>query len=219
MATNITAIQPREINFRTQANADWLDGLIVWQAGAGGIVAGGTNSGNGGLVIASVAPQAQLGHHILSVTSLDGVPRFTIEHPNGSVTAGVVGLPLVAGGMTLTLGQGSRPFAVDDTFVIAVLPVPVDLTGISFTYQARLSVGDPNVALAASSAPSDGSTPTILTGTTGGQISMNVPRTAMARSRFTPASYVYDILASADGRTVPAFFGTHEHVDGVTYLS
>lgn len=218
MPTQITAIQPREIDFRTQANADWLDGLIVWQAGAGGVVAGATNAGNGELVVASVVPQAFLGHHILSVTSLDGVPRFTVEHPNGTVTAGVVGLPLVAGGISLTLLPGSRPFAVDDTFAISVLPVPIDLTGITFTYQARLTVSDPNVALAASSAPSDGSAPTIAVGTAGGEISMSVPRALMARSRFTPDTYVYDILATADGRTVPAFFGTHEHRDGVTFL-
>ncbi|GEP09797.1 hypothetical protein [Methylobacterium gnaphalii] len=220
--TNITAIQPREIHFRTATNSDWLDGLGVWQAGQGGIVAGAANAGNGSLIIDAVAPQAVTGHYILSITSIEGVPRYTIEHPNGVLTPGVVGLPLNAGGIGLTLtsasGVGAKPFEIGDTFAIAILPAPIDITGIAFTLQARLTRTTANVALAATSSPTDGSMPTIAVGTTGGQVAMVVPKTLMARDRLPPNTYVYDILATAEGRTVTAFYGTIEHVDGVVFL-
>lgn len=221
MPTNILSIQPRKADFRTQANADWLDGLAIWQAGAGGVVAGASNAGNGSLVISSVAPQALLGHHVVSVTSVDGLPRITVQSPQGTVTGqGVVGLPIFAGGITFTLGAGSLAFAVDDTFAISVLPVPVDITGLTFTMHVRLSSNSANVILSASSAPASGGVPTIAAGTTGGQIAMRVLRAAMARDVFPPNTYVYDILATDPdaGLTVPTFFGTIEHVDGVTLL-
>ena len=221
MATNLLAIQPRQVDFGTQTNDDWLDGLIVWQAGQGGIVAGAANAGTGALTIQSVAPQAALGAHIVTITSLDGIPRVTVTDPAGAVTGrGVVGTAFYAGGITLTLSAGSTPFAVDDTFAVTVLPVPVDITGLRFDLQARVTPLSANVALSASSAPADGSTPTIIAGTTGGQVSMRVLRSALTRDRFTPGSYVYDIVATdpVANLTRRAFYGTITHVDGVTFL-
>lgn len=221
MPSNIFAIQPRRVNFRTQTNADWLDGLVVWQAGQGGVVAGATNAGNGPLVVNAVAPQTAIGHHIVAVTSLDGIPRMTVQGPDGAVTAtGVVGLPLYAAGLSLTISSGTIPFAIDDTFAVEVLQVPIDITGLTFTLQARQTALSANVALTASSAPADGSLPTIVTGTTGGQVALRKSRASMSRAAFPPGNYVHDILASdpVAGLTVPAFFGTIEHLDGVTHL-
>jgi hypothetical protein len=227
MATNILAIQPRYVKFRTQTNTDWLDGLVIWQAGQGGIVAGAANTGNGALTIQSVAPQATLGAHIVAITSLDGIPRVTVTDPAGTVTGrGVVGTAFYAGGITLTLSAGSTAFAVDDTFAVTVLPVPVDITGLRFDLQARLTSLSANVALSASSsvpagaaAPTTG-TPTIVLGTTGGQVAMAVLRNALARSVFAPGVYVYDLVATdpVANLTVPAFYGQITHVDGVTFL-
>lgn len=222
MPTNLLQIQPREINFRTSTNADWLDGLLCWQAGAGGVVAGAANVGNGALTIQGVAPRTTLGAHILEITSLDGVPRFTVTEPSGAVTAqGVAGIPAYAGGITLTLSPGATAFAVGDTYAVGVLPVPIDVSGIQFDLQVRLTATSANVQLAASSAQSDPTVPPgIIAGGEGGQVALRVLRVDLARDRFTPRTYVYDILATDldAGLTVQAFFGTLEHVDGVTFL-
>lgn len=229
MTTQILAIQPRVINFGTQTNADWLDGLVVWQAGQGAIVEGAANVGNGALTVAAVAPQTPLDAHMVVVTSVEGIARFTVTDPQGAVTGrGAVGTPLYAGGIALTLTEGSVPFAIGDAFAIGVLPVPVDITGLLFTMQVRLSPQSANVVLSASSivpagseVPDTGPVPTIVLGTTGGQVAITVPRAMLTRDRFPPGAYVYDILATdpdAD-RTVPAFVGTITHVDGVTFLS
>lgn len=220
MATNILSIQPREINFRTATNADWLDGLLCWQAGAGGVVAGAANVGNGSLTVEGVATGTALGAHILEITSLDGIPRFTVADPGGTVTArGVAGTQLYAGGITLTLSSGSTMFAVGDTYAVGVLPVPIDITGIAFDLQVRQSATSANVQLSATSRqPDPTQAPTIIAGGSGGQVALRVLRAALARERFAPGSYVYDILASADGLRVQAFYGVIQHVDGVTFL-
>lgn len=222
MPSNIFAIQPREINFRTQTNADWLDALVVWQSAQGGVLAGAQNAGNGALIVNAIAPQAAIGHHIVSISSLDGIPRITVQAPDGTVTgAGVVGLPLLAGNISVTLTSGSVPFAIGDTFAVEVLQGPVDITGLTFTLQVRTSRNSANVVLSASSAPSDGSTPTILVGSAGGQVAIRKLQPSMQRSVFAPGAYVYDILAAdpVASRIVQAFFGTIEHVDGVTHLA
>lgn len=217
--SNLALIQPQRVDFRTSTNADWLDGLpLIAQAGAGGVVAGGGNVGNGALALASVAVGTALGAHLVAVTAVGGATRLTVTDPSGEVTAqGVVGLPLYAAGLTFTLAQGATPFAVEDTFAISVLPTPIDLTGLRFDLQARASATDPAIAMSASTADP---VPTILAGTTGGNIAMRKLRASLARSVFQPGAYVYDLLASdpATGLAVPAFYGTLEHVDGVTFL-
>ena len=218
--TNILSIQPRRVDFRTQTNADWIDGLLVYGSGDGGIESGPTNIGNGALTIASVDASTLLGAHVVVVTSLQGVTRFSVTDPSGSITAeGVAGLPVYAAGITFTLAQGATSFAVGDTFAIGVLPVPIDITDIGFDMQVRASATTPTIVLTATSHPDDDDTDqTLVTGGEGGQLALRVLQPAMAASRFAPGSYVYDILASADGLTVPAFFGTITHVDGVTRL-
>lgn len=221
MPTNIFSIQPHEINFRTQTNADWIDALVVWQAAQGAVLPGAQNAGNGALVVNAVAPQAAIGHHIVSVSSLDGMPRITVQAPNGTVTgAGVVGLPLLAGNISVTLASGSVPFAVGDIFAVEVLQGPIDLSGLTFELQVRTSRNAANVVLTASSAPTDGMPPTILIGASGGQVALRKLQSSMQRSVFAPGTYVYDILATdpVTNLTVPAFFGTIEHLDGVTHL-
>lgn len=220
MPTNILSIQPRRQNFRTSTNADWLDGLLVYQAGSGGVVAAAKNVGNGSLAVASVGSGTTLGVHIVSVTSVDNSPRITVQDPTGAVVArGVVGLPLFASGITFTVTSGATAFAVDDTFFISVLPTPIDITGINFDLQVRLEPTDPNVRFSATSHPTSASVlPTIVTGGAGGQVAMRVLYTALSASNLPTGTYDYDLLASADGLRVVAFYGTIEHVNGVTFL-
>lgn len=213
--SNIALIQPQRQDFRTAQNSAWLDGFpLIAQPGAGGVVAGSLNVGNGGLTIASVDVGAAEGVHVLRITGIvGGLTHLTVTDPDDDVTAeGVVGLPLYAGGIQLTLAQGSTPFAVGDTFAIAVLPVPVDLTGLVFTLDARRSAGAATVSLSAISAPPDGSTPTIVAGTTGGNVAMRLLQSAMARC--PPGVYPYNVLAAdpvIPDAPVTAFFGVITH--------
>lgn len=212
--SNLALIQPRPITFRTSQNTDWLDGLpIISRPGQGGIVAGSSNVGNGALVVASVAAGAKRGVHLVAVTSVSGgLTRFTVSDPAGVVTAqGVAGAQSYAGGLLLSLSIGATPFAVGDTFAVSVLPVPLDISGLTFALDARAAKGSATVMLQAFSAPEDGSTPTIVAGTTGGNIAMRVLRAVMARC--PPSTYPFDLLATdpATGLTVTAFYGLIKH--------
>ncbi|MCJ2053981.1 hypothetical protein [Methylobacterium sp. J-070] len=212
--SNLALIQPRPLTFRTSQNTDWLDGLpIIGRPGQGGVVAGSTNVGNGGLAVTAVDVGARRGINLLTITSVvGGFTSFTVTAPPGTVTGqGVAGVQVYAGGLTLMLSQGSTPFAVGDTFAISVLPTPLDISGLTFALDARAARDAATVALQASSAPADGSVPTINAGTTGGNVAMRVPRAIMARC--PPGTYPFDILASdpATGLTVTAFYGLIKH--------
>ncbi|MCJ2021051.1 hypothetical protein MKK84_27125 [Methylobacterium sp. E-065] len=212
--SNLALIQPRPITFRTSQNTDWLDGLpIVSQPGPGGVVAGSANIGNGSLAIVGVSVGAKRGVHVLVITGVaGGLAAFTVTDPSGLVTGrGVAGVQIYAGGLTLALAQGSMPFAVGDTFAVSVLPAPLDISGLTFALDARAAKNAATVMLQAFSAPADGSVPTIVAGTTGGNLAMRVLRATMARC--PPGQYPFDILATdpATGLTVTAFYGLIKH--------
>ncbi|MFY9293373.1 MAG: hypothetical protein WAP03_22130 [Methylorubrum rhodinum] len=200
-------------SFRTSQVTDWLDGLpLVAVAGSAGIVAGIDNRGNGGVTIASIAPTTEPGAHVATVAGIKGGQTYvTVTDPRGGVTEeGVVGLPLDAAGIVFTLAQGSTPFAVGDTFALAILPAPLDVTPFVFELRATLDSRSLTVMLQASSAPPDGATPTILTGT-GGTVAMRLLRPAM--SRCPPGDYPYALIATdpTTGLSAPAFVGTIRH--------
>lgn len=220
MPTAIRAIQAQRRDFRTQANADWVADIAIRQAGQGGVVAGSGNTGNGVLTVSSVAPETALGAHRLTITSAGSPARFTVQDPDGVVTRqSAVGLATQAGGLAFTLSAGSNPFAVGDAFAIGVLPIAVDLTGIAFDLHARKASSAASIDLSATSHPSEVSDPvTIIVNASDGNLSLQVPRSAMAADRFAPGTYVYDILATADGLTIPALYGVIEHVAGVSRL-
>ena len=212
--SNLALIEPQRVDFDTCQTCDWLDGLpVVGQPSAAGELAGAGNVGNGAIAVPAVAAATAPGVHAVAVTGIfGGFTHVTVTDPTGAITGqGVVGLPLAAGGITLTLTQGTTPFAVGDAFAIAVLPVPVDLTGLVFTLDARMSTVSATFAFRASSAPADGSTPTILAGGAAGTLAMRLLRAAMAYT--PPGDYPYAILASdpATGLSVPAYHGIIHH--------
>lgn len=217
MPTNILSIQPRQVDFRTQANADWMDTLVVWQAAYGAVLAGHGNAGNGTLTVSGVAPSTMLGPHLVTISQAAPVALFSVTDPSGAITGqGAAGLVAFAGGISFSLSAGGTAFAVGDTFAIGVLPQPIDITGIKFDLQVRDSAISPVVDFAASSRPADGGTPTIVAGTSGGQVAMAVRQPRM--QQLPAGSYVYDIIASADGVMLPAFYGALTHVDGAGLL-
>lgn len=213
--SNLALIQPQRVDFDTCQTCDWLDGLpVVGQPGAAGELAGAGNVGNGGIAVSAVSAATALGVHVAAITGISGgFTHISVTDPAGTITGqGVVGLPLSAGGIALTLTQGATPFAVGDAFAVAVLPSPVDLTGLVFTLDARQAVGAATIALAASSAPADGSAATIVNGGAAGTLAVRLLKAAM--SRIPPGAYPYQILATdpATGLCVPAYVGVIHHV-------
>lgn len=207
--STISLIQPQRVDFDTTQISDWLDGLpMIGRPSLGGSLAGAENAGNGSLTVADVAAGSAYGAHIVTVTGVaGGQTRISVVDPAGRIEAnGVVGLPLYAAGLTLTLTQGSAPFVVGDSFAIAVLPAPLDLTGLIFELDARDALGARTFALFASSGGDD---PTIANGGIGGTIAMAVPRAVMGRLRIEPKGYPYSITAfdPAEDRRVVAFYG------------
>lgn len=224
MATQIGAIQARQVNFRIQSNSDWLDGLLIWQSQAGGTIPGTSNVGNGTANVLAVDPGTALGGHTLSVSAVaDGLTYITVSDPAGTVTGrGVVGLPLYAGGVTVRASSGSVAFVAGDTFAIGVLPGPIDITGLRFVLQVRTSKVSAVVLLEADSAPAVGN-PMIAVGGAAGTIAMAVPQEILSASRLAQTgagTYFYDIIAvdPTSGRKVVAFYGTLEFDNGVALI-
>lgn len=81
----------------------------------------------------------------------------------------------------------------DSSQTITFLPIPIDLTGIEFKSQMRLDPEDAMAVLDLSTANGR-----LISGLTGGQLSLNVPVSVMAL--IDPATYVQDLIAIADGR-------------------
>lgn len=209
----IQMIQPQRVDFDTTQATDWLDGLpLIGTPGYGGAIAGGANVGNGGLASVSATIGAMFGAYLVTVTAIAfGLTRVGVTAPDGTIVgAGVVGLPIFAGGVAFTVQQGSTPFAVGDSFAIAVVPVAVDVTGLVFDLDARVSVGSASIALQATSG---GANPTIGNGGAGGTIAMVVPKPVMARVPVKLDGYPYAITATdpTTGLKVPVFYGRIFH--------
>ena len=216
--SNLALIQPQRADFDTCQVAGWTDGFpLIGLAEFGGSVAGANNIGNGGLSIVSIAAGTRRGAHVAAVTAISGgLTRFTVTDPDGDVTgAGVVGLPLDAGGLRLTLTQGTAPFAVGDDFALSTLTAPIDLTGLRFTLIASMNSQSATIMLAGDTVPDDGSAPTLLSGGVSGTLAAYLPRALMGRC--PPGDYPYTILAT-DLTTDPeatapviGFYGTIRH--------
>lgn len=211
--SNLALIQPQSVDFDTTQITDWLDGLpMIGAPGLGGSMAGLHNVGNGEIVVAAIGAGTPYGAHVAAVTGIaGGLTRISVTAPDGMVTAsGVVGLPLYAAGISFTLAQGATPFAVGDSFAISVVPVPIDLTGLRFDLDARVSVSAASIALQATSG---GQNPTIANGGLGGTIAMAVPKAIMARTPVKPDGYPYAITATDPDTslTVPVFYGLIHH--------
>ncbi|MGU3386943.1 hypothetical protein ACLBYG_20700 [Methylobacterium sp. D53M] len=211
--SNLALIQPQRVDFDTTQLTDWLDGLpMIGTPGPGGTVAGAANLGTGALAVGGVAAGTSYGAHTVTVTAIaGGLTYLAVTDPAGLVTGqGVVGAPLYAAGITLTVAQGATPFAVGDSFAVSVLPVAVDITGLRFDLDARASVGDLSIALRATST---GTLPTIVTGGAGGTVAMQVPQAVMAQLPPKPDGYPYAIVATdpVTGLKVPAFYGLIHH--------
>lgn len=214
--SNLALIQPQRADFDTTQITDWPDGLpMIATPSPGGVVAGTANVGKGSVLVAAVDAGADLsGVQVATVTAVTtGQTYLSVTDLDGTVTGrGVVGLPIYAGGVTFTVSQvaGQPALAVGDTFAIATMPAPVDLSGLRFDLDARVSAASATIALQATS---DGASPTIASGGASGTIAMAVPKAVMAKVAVKPEGYPYAITATdlATGQVVPAFYGLIHH--------
>lgn len=215
MATDLSAIPCRRLDFRTDQSTDWLDGLpIIGVPVFAGAAPGTANVGVATVQVSDVDVGARIGVVLLAVTAVAaGVARIVATDLGGTIVgAGVAGLPMMAGGVALTLAQvaGQPPLAIGDAFAVSLMPAPQDLASLSFALAARQSTRSSTIVLSATSAPADGGTPTILTGGAAGTLAMRMPRSMM--SGCAPGDYPYALVATdASGRTVPVFLGTIRH--------
>lgn len=212
--TNLFAIQAQQIDFRTASNADWLDGLRYVVAGAATAYPASVNVGTGSATVSGLSPGAKVGVWRVQVSEVEAAgTTFVIIDPDAiPVAISLVGAATVGGGLALGLVQGGVPFAVNDSFSIAVTAAPLDLTGISFDLMLRRSVDTATIALSAST--SSAPTPTILNGGAAGTVTLRVLRETLRL--LPPDIYAYDLIASGDGYRATAAYGTVTHVRGQT---
>lgn len=218
--SNLALIEAQRLDFDTTQTHDWLDGLpAIGTPSFGGALPGALNVGNGELDGIAVGRGAVSGAHVVEVTAVrGGLTRFTVSDPFGTLTgSGVVGLPVSAGGIAFTLNPGATPFAVGDSFAVAVVSAPLDITGLRFDLDARAAVGAASIALQASSA---GDVPTIATGGVSGTIAMLVLRARMAKLAVKAEGYPYALSATdpVTGLTVPVFYGLIHHTANATQI-
>ncbi|MBB5765717.1 hypothetical protein ABEV34_11845 [Methylorubrum rhodesianum] len=211
--TSILALTPRlGVNITTFSNSAWIDTFPFQVAGAAAGYPGPGNFGLGSVTVTSVAPQTPLGTHQVEVVEVAAgeAPRFTVHAPDGTMTGiGRTGSAIVAGGIGFTLTEGAKPLVVGDTFLLGVTPAPRDITGWGFALMLRREVDPDTVCLSASTGAG-----TIANGGVTGQAGMRVQLATMRA--LAPDTYLYDLIAFAEGYDVLAYTGTLRHVQGIT---
>lgn len=216
--SNLSQIVAQRADFDTCQFAAWTDGFpLVGLAGAGGVVAGPANVGNGSLSVAAVAGGARRGVYLCTVAGTQaGLASYSVTDPDGDVVGvGVTGLPLDAAGLRVTLAQGAIPFGAGDTFAVAVLTAPLDLTGLAFTLAAQLNASSATRMLTGASAPADGSQATLLVDPVRGALANRQLQPAMGR--LAVGDYPYTLIATdpavdpAGEEPVIVFYGTIRH--------
>lgn len=212
--TNVHAIRAQQVDFRTATNADWLDGFRYVVAGAATAYPATANVGTGTAAVSGISSTAKPGVWQVRVSSVDttGTTYALIDPDMIPVAISLVGAATSGGGLSLTVSQGSVPFAVNDSLSVAVMATPLDLTGIAFDLMLRRSADTATVALSASTSAAP--TPTILNGGAAGTVTLRVMREALRL--LPPDTYAYDLIASGDGYRVAAAYGTVTHVRGQT---
>lgn len=194
----------------TATNEDWRDGVAFATAGQIAGYAAPTNTGTGGLSALSVQAGAFLGDYAVKMTS---ATAFQVYDPDGYILgSGLIGVPFVRSGVSFTVQAGGIGFIAGDQLIAAVFPTPIDLTGIAFFLQLRQSADDATVYLDLSSAAG-----TIINGGVSGVINLSIDWRVMAK--IPPGTYVFDIVAVAEGVERRCVSGTDNHVRGVTRLA
>jgi hypothetical protein len=176
--------------FAIAKNSDWLDSIFFAAPGspaasvsASAVLIAGTNV----ITIASTA--GLIGGQ--PIGEIPGIPPSTyigaVFSPTQLTMVDAIGAPVNA-----TLSDAAAG--------VTFLPLPLDLTGITFKANLRTTVDDVGVQLALSTDAG-----TLINGGKSGVLSFNVLATSPALVGLNPQNYVIDILAEADGHTINLF--------------
>ncbi|WCS27218.1 hypothetical protein LOK46_10495 [Methylobacterium sp. NMS14P] len=169
--------------FSVVKGAGWYDTIMfsapgspAFQSASGALTSGSaTVAGLPAATVAAIVP-GQL------VTGF-GIPAGTIIAAVPSTTS-------------ITLSAAAT--VTDAAANLAFQPMPLDLTGIAFDLQVRLTADSPVLGLDISTAAA-----TMVNGGTNGQLAFNVPPSSL--NGLTVGTYTTDIVATADGRTINLF--------------
>jgi hypothetical protein len=141
--------------------------------------------------------------------------QFSLTDPDGYlIGTGVVNVPFMGSGVSLTLLPGTSPFVAGDIITLNVLPQPIDLTGIRFVMQMRTAT--PSAQILVSADTNDG---TLVNGGTSGVLGLAIVASTMATVPISPDNtpHVLDVLAIADGDQRQCITGTNQVVAGITF--
>lgn len=218
MPTNILALPYQAFDFITFALTDWRDAVAIMVGGPAVPYRNAGAQGDGALTVAVQAAGRTPGIYTVAITGSGANAAFTFADPSGAILdVGRVGVPLTSAGLTFTVAQGATPFTVGDAFSVVLPARPLDLTGIRLDLMLRADPDRAAIALALTSDPDADLNPgTIINGGVGGQIALDVPQAAMGA--LAPGSYRYDLVATADGVTVPVASGAVDHRQTITYI-
>lgn len=212
MTTNILNLPLLRAEFEVADNEGWRDGVAFVAAGSGIAYPAIGNTGNGIASAVSVTTGLTLGEYSIVLT---GPSAFRVVDPDGAtVGAGTVGTPFGQSGFGFTINAGTTPFAAGDTFVLSVLPQPIDLTGIAFSMQVRRISTSATVLISGSTV--DGR---LVNSGAAGLLTIAIPQAVLVRAGASPDNepYALDILAQADGVSKRCLTGTLALLRGVTH--
>ena len=184
MPTNILSLPLISIEITTGTNEDWRDSIMFAAPSSPG------------------EPVALIGVITSGQATVTG-----LSSTSGLVTGmGVAGVGIPAGATILaitgatTLTLSANATATNIVAALTFNPVPLDLTGIEFRMTPRRDREDIEVAIEAST-----ENERLINGGLGGQLGWLVPAVEMGRIR--PATYAFDVVATADGATIKCVEG------------
>ena len=184
--TNILLLPQLSGSFEIVTNSDWLDSIFFSSPGTSTVqITGALVSGSDSVVVSGTGTLTT-GQPIVERL---GIPPGTYV---GSITSSAFTLVDINNNLvdaTYTEAQA----------VLTLAPLPLDLTGITFTAQFRQEVGGTEVFMTIGTADT-----TIVNGGKSGLMGFNVLAGQIATD-LNPAKYVMDIIAQGDGHTINIF--------------
>lgn len=176
-------------SFSVNNNEDWTDEITFLFSGYPQlspiqIVAAIVSGTNIVTVAASTSTSSLIAG--MPIVQIPGIPNDAFI---GTVTSNSA--------FTMVDGQGNPldATASNPNVALTIKPLPLDLTGIKFTADLRLSPQNPQVLLALSTVNG-----TLINGEVNGTLSFSVPAAQMFG--VPAATYVMDIVATADNHTI-----------------
>ena len=181
--SNLPQFDGAQSVFTVVKNAGWYDTILFCAPGSPPL-----QTGVGALTAGSTTLSALSGAALAAIVPGQAVTGFGI--PPGTTVAAI------PSATSLTL---SNPATATDVLAsLSIQPIPLDISGIAFEAQVRNSADQPGVLLDLSTASGS-----LVNGGPTGQLAFNVAPAAL--SGLAAKTYVTDLVATADGRTLNLF--------------